>query len=64
MGEIVGRETELERVRAVLRRAALLVGEAGIGKTTLWDAGIAAALVPRARRPSERGRGPALLRRR
>ena len=43
MGEIYGRETELERVTAVSGHALVLSGEPGIGKTTLWEAGIAAA---------------------
>ncbi|WP_028062275.1 AAA family ATPase [Solirubrobacter soli] len=44
MREIVGRETELERVRTrFTRRALVLAGEPGIGKTTLWEAGIEAA---------------------
>ena len=43
MGEIYGRETELERVAAVSDHALVLSGEPGIGKTTLWEAGIAAA---------------------
>jgi DNA-binding CsgD family transcriptional regulator len=47
--EIVGREVELASVRAFLDRhrdgpvALTLEGEAGIGKSTLWLAGIAAA---------------------
>jgi len=46
---IVGREAELEVVLAFLAQrdelpgALLLEGEAGIGKTTLWHAGVAAA---------------------
>ena len=43
MGEIYGRETELDRVSAVSGHALVLSGEPGIGKTTLWEAGIAAA---------------------
>ena len=47
--EVVGRDAELATVRAFLAEverlpAALVIeGEAGIGKTTLWRAGIAAA---------------------
>src|SRR5204862_2211740 len=46
---LVGREEELERVLAFVRDAAsgpcalVLEGEAGIGKTTLWRAGVEAA---------------------
>ena len=45
---IVGREPELEVLRGFFgaggsRRALLLSGEAGIGKTTLWEAGVALA---------------------
>ena len=44
-GEVVGREAELERIGGFLDRAGgelalLLEGVAGIGKTTLWRAGI------------------------
>src|SRR5215216_2746243 len=45
-GEIVGRDRELSSLYAVLDRAAdgpaalLLEGEAGIGKSTLWRAGV------------------------
>jgi DNA-binding CsgD family transcriptional regulator len=48
-GEIVGRDRELSSLYAVLDRAAagpaalLLEGEAGIGKSTLWRAGVDAA---------------------
>jgi AAA ATPase domain len=48
-GEIVGRDGELSSLYAVLDRAAagpaalLLEGEAGIGKSTLWRAGVDAA---------------------
>ena len=41
-----GRERELERLRELLRRdraRIVLTGEPGIGKTTLWEAAIAAA---------------------
>jgi DNA-binding CsgD family transcriptional regulator len=47
--EVVGRESELESVHDFLDAlpagviALLLVGEIGIGKTTLWRAGVAAA---------------------
>src|SRR4051812_47586588 len=40
MGEIVGRELELERVSGLEAGALVLEGEPGIGKTTLWEAGI------------------------
>src|SRR5437588_10847187 len=46
---IVGRELELAAVREPAAggdqgaRALVLVGEPGIGKTTLWEAGVAAA---------------------
>jgi DNA-binding CsgD family transcriptional regulator len=49
--EIVGREEELGSLRAFLERAAaglaalVLEGEAGIGKSTLWLAGVEAARV-------------------
>ena len=48
-GGVVGREGELAAVTAFLNAlpsgptGLLLEGEAGIGKTTLWDAGVAAA---------------------
>jgi len=48
-GEIIGREDELSAVQAFLDRPAeglralVLEGEAGIGKSTLWLAGVAAA---------------------
>ena len=48
-GEVFGRERELESVSAFLDRSAeglaglVLEGEAGIGKSTLWRAGVAAA---------------------
>ena len=48
-GGVVGREGELATVTAFLDAlpsgptGLLLEGEAGIGKTTLWDAGVAAA---------------------
>jgi DNA-binding NarL/FixJ family response regulator len=46
--EIFGREPELEAVRAFLEpgssaRGLLLSGRAGVGKTTLWEAGVSAA---------------------
>ena len=44
---VVGREPELAALHAFLadpgERALVLTGEAGIGKTTLWEAGIAVA---------------------
>ena len=44
MRELVGRATELQRVSAGFTgRALVLAGEPGIGKTTLWEAGIEAA---------------------
>ena len=49
VGEIVGRDAELEMVRSVLTslpggpRALLLEGQAGIGKTALWRAALAEA---------------------
>jgi len=45
-GDVVGREQELGSIRAFLDRppegpaAILLEGEAGIGKSTLWRAGV------------------------
>ena len=47
-GPIVGRETELAALHAFLAgeggpRAFVLAGDPGIGKTTLWEAGVAAA---------------------
>ena len=46
--QIVGRDTELEAVRGfveseVAPRALVLAGGPGIGKTTLWEAGVALA---------------------
>lgn len=47
--EIVGREAELRQIRALIEdasetaRAVLLEGEPGIGKTTLWSAGVRTA---------------------
>jgi DNA-binding CsgD family transcriptional regulator len=65
--EIVGREQELGSLRAFLERAAagpaalVLEGEAGIGKSTLWLAGIEAAREQGLRvlssRPAEAERG-------
>jgi DNA-binding CsgD family transcriptional regulator len=49
MAGVVGREAELESLRDFVARisggaaALVLAGEAGMGKTTLWDAGLAAA---------------------
>ena len=49
MGSVVGRDPELERIAAFLDldaaggRALLIEGEAGIGKTTLWRAGVSQA---------------------
>ena len=45
---MIGRERELERLRRLRQRRVhahglVLDGEPGIGKTTLWEAGIAAA---------------------
>jgi DNA-binding CsgD family transcriptional regulator len=65
--EIVGREDELGSLHAFLERAAagpaalVLEGEAGIGKSTLWRAGVAAAgergLLVLSSRPVEAERG-------
>jgi predicted ATPase len=46
--EIVGRAAELAVLREFLERdggvrTLVLIGDAGIGKTTLWDAGLGAA---------------------
>jgi hypothetical protein len=47
--EIIGRDAELELVASFLDRLAtgppalVIEGEAGIGKTTVWRAGVAAA---------------------
>ena len=64
---VVGREAELASVRAFLERPAdglralMLEGKAGIGKTILWHAGVAAArangLRVLASRPAESERG-------
>ena len=47
MAAVVGREAELERIEAFLaggrQRVLALVGEPGIGKTTLWQKAVAAA---------------------
>ena len=47
MSTVVGREAELERIEAFVadgrRQALALVGEPGIGKTTLWQQAVAAA---------------------
>jgi DNA-binding CsgD family transcriptional regulator len=42
---ILGRGTELQRIEALLAGgdALVLTGDAGVGKTTLWDAGVALA---------------------
>ena len=51
-GLLVGRDEELDRIdRFVgdlesLPAALVLKGEAGIGKTTIWEAGITAAEAP------------------
>ena len=47
-GKIVGREAELDSLRRFLRREAgpralVLAGAPGLGKTKLWEAGVAAA---------------------
>src|SRR5579871_6911336 len=42
VADIVGRDLELDRVEH-LRGSLLLSGEAGIGKTTLWRAGVESA---------------------
>jgi DNA-binding NarL/FixJ family response regulator len=44
--QVVGRDRELERLERLLEApgSLVLLGEPGIGKTTLWEAGIAAAL--------------------
>jgi DNA-binding CsgD family transcriptional regulator len=65
--EVFGREEEITTVRAFLERAAdhpaalVLEGEAGIGKSTLWGAGVAAARERGLRillsRPAEAERG-------
>lgn len=44
---IIGRETELEQLEEFVasgRQSAVIVGGPGIGKTTLWEAGLEAAL--------------------
>jgi len=61
-GPIVGRETELAKVHAFLGsgegpRAFVLAGDPGIGKTTLWEAGVAAARERGLRVLSARGSG-------
>ena len=67
VSSLVGREPELERLRAFAEppRALVLTGGPGIGKTTLWEAGIDAArergLRVVAARPQRR-RGAALVR--
>ena len=48
---IVGREGELAAVRGVVsgstpHRAIVIAGEPGIGKTTLWEAGVLTAEQP------------------
>src|SRR5437763_8012413 len=48
-GELIGREREMRSIEEFLQRAALtpellvLVGEPGIGKTALWQAGVGRA---------------------
>jgi DNA-binding CsgD family transcriptional regulator len=66
MGEVVGREAELARVASFVSaggatRCLAIVGDPGIGKTTLWEAGLDAAraggarvLVARASEPELR----------
>ena len=61
-GPIVGRETELAALHAFLAsgegpRALVLAGEPGIGKTTLWEAGVSAARGQGLRMLSARGSG-------
>ena len=69
--EVVGRDEELAVVRDFLAAvdrlpsALLIEGEAGIGKTTLWSAGIAVAAEhgqeerpAREAQPGERSQGP------
>jgi len=52
---LVGRERELDVLRAAVdearggARVVVLQGEAGIGKTTLWEAGVAVAATQGAR---------------
>ena len=68
---VIGRDEELGSVEAFVAavgqgpRALVLSGEAGIGKTILWEAGVEKAGAVRARpfSPQRRGRGFALLRR-
>ena len=69
--DIVGRDAELEIVGRFLddaseARALLLTGEAGIGKSTIWQAalsGRAGARLPRHRLAPDRGGGPPPVRR-
>ena len=65
-GLLVARDGELEAIRALLRgdgdhvRALVLEGEPGVGKTSLWEQGVAG---PRARACGCWSRGPARPRR-
>jgi DNA-binding CsgD family transcriptional regulator len=59
---VVGREAELEAVESVCRpppdgRSVLLVGEPGIGKTAVWDAGVRLAVARGLRVLAARPRG-------
>ena len=67
----VGREAELDSIQAFVDAvprgpsALTISGEAGIGKTILWEAGVEAARdrrVPRIDVPWHRGRGVAVVR--
>lgn len=62
VGSVVGREVELEAIEAVCRpppggRSLLLVGEPGIGKTELWEAGTRLARAHGVRALTARPRG-------